>query len=543
MSATTRLLQYATDNKMAPQPISTPVSPSVAELRMCSAETAVAFEQLIVTGDTQHLSTNTGPEAQAFKNAHGGAATSHMPVVPALVRPEDPHWLHPRVLRAILHKSAEDVFIYPPLGSAHQPEAVALDLINHLEDMEYFGEGSSAFFHSPAIDQIVKQPAPRDEVLSTIHRDDRGEISIVPSGAVLRLALSISSDYTEVHVITGVRIYVVWPPTPHNLDILQQAAKTPYNSFEEQMGLCQELKGGVTFVQRPGHIVYLPPDCPAVIFASKMSAAVEFYHLDIGNLPSRLRYIDLACDCMEILNPGRAFAVKRRHVSHLYKDLSKALRAFGSTAHPGAAPGAELLNIRALGEEWNRSGPKFRDYVEYYLSSPDKDHVLRQMPRSWREATITDLVTHCPMCQSDISELDSLDTHFEEEHWSRTKPCEPANLIEAVQKVKKSTSTPNSKARKLVSSVASANKTKHMANSAPKPKSRERLNPAESAKKTATPVHKRRVIPIARVDLKEAELEEPPRKKARVEQVEEQENKSHRHKKKKRKNGEGTVGN
>jgi len=220
---------------------------------------------------------------------------------------------------------------------------------------------------------------------------------------------------STIHVITGVRVYIVYPPTPHNLRTLNKYLKDLAGDVAPNyIKVCQELENGITFVQRVGQAVTIPPCCPTVVFATKTSAAVIVRSRCVEDLPLRLEHlailmaqiVSIQLICRQ--TPGESLEY---HITQLYKDMTTVLRAL----EPSAANRALLL---ALGAVWEREYSRFRGLVELHVEKALREHIRRNIPRVWSLAVQNQGLRHCPVCNVSIGGHGVVFlTHFQIEHW------------------------------------------------------------------------------------------------------------------------------
>lgn len=125
--------------------------------------------------------------------------------------------MHPHVLSIMLRlqpPEATAVTVYPPIDIIFRRADVALDLINDLDDMDNASSDAVVLFPTKALDKLIKPLSGEGttQFPSLLETSEDNQISIIPHGAVLPLELTLSVNCIELHCMTGVRVYLVWPP-------------------------------------------------------------------------------------------------------------------------------------------------------------------------------------------------------------------------------------------------------------------------------------------------------------------------------------------
>jgi hypothetical protein len=395
---------------------------SLIELQMCPAPSALELEDLLCRGNMEQLTSNTGPVAQAFKKAHDMPIVGDLPVVPALLSPTDPAYLDPYVLSLLLRQKPppiEDIQVFPPVPTPQTAGEIMSDLVEHLKDMEYCDTSSTVSFMPRTVDQFVPPLNPDDDVPDSLFHGDRGLMSIMPCRAMLPLECSMLQSYSEVHLVCGVRVYIIWPPTRANMAKFDSYLRC---SDEERaagrLTVCETLESGITFIQRPGQILYLPSFCPAVVFSTKTSASIMLETRMIEGVAWQFCYVDLLLRQKFILAPHDILGLTAELMVlllRMHEDLEMVL-----CMDPLEIPDFDL-HVANLGAIWNHSGLCFREFIElvFVLCAEKKTQVLTNVPKHWATVVEALQLKRCPICQADIIAPDfSFIEHFSSLHWN-----------------------------------------------------------------------------------------------------------------------------
>jgi hypothetical protein len=178
---------------------------------MFSAPTAVRLEDFIRASGIQGLFRMASRRSQETNPTYI-TPFSGRHVVPRLRHPYQSRSMHPHVLSIMLRtqplvKTA--VTVYPPTDNIPQRSEVALDLINNLDNMEYRGSGAEVLFPTDALNKLIKPFARNIEDPGRLHLYNEIQLSTVPHGGILPLEMTIQVSCSEIHAITGVRVYIV----------------------------------------------------------------------------------------------------------------------------------------------------------------------------------------------------------------------------------------------------------------------------------------------------------------------------------------------
>lgn len=405
------------------EPSSPPPCQSAVELQMSSASTASTLETLVA--NVSYLESNTGAVAQKFFKL-SGLYTAGVPVVPLLGHVQGSVGVDPLALRDLLRPNlppADRIYVYPPNKNPEDTERLTTDLVDHLgeNDMQYPGITSSIMFEC-SLQHALGMPHLSPEFDPDIFpQATMKTMSIMPCGATLPLECSSLVNFSEVHLLTGVRVYLVWPPTSNNVASMHSCFNTV--SDAQQAQILERLEDGVTFVQRVGEVVTLPPFCPTLVFATQTSAAMVFSFRDVKTLPQRLRYIGLLPEQIQALHGfGTPRSIKNieYYLAQFYKDMGELL--LGTAANSTST--TQLRTLVAFSTEWSHARVQFRELIEQHTSGNLRRHILENMPRLWGNAMMHNdtygTLKACPICQADNQQyyLSDLFWHFDQLHWS-----------------------------------------------------------------------------------------------------------------------------
>ncbi|KAH4003736.1 hypothetical protein HBH64_116200 [Parastagonospora nodorum] len=405
---------HMTGQSPLPQPSELhPPNPTVAELQTCPSPNTVGLQ--IIANKAQCLHSNNDDVTRAFKSIlkcrddkkgtsftlslDGGRYERDVPSVPTLDQQRGPRQVHPQWLSKLLQHNMprkDSAFFYPRIQDQGDVDQHLVDLVHYVqyEDVQPHRALTSVVFDTPITHELAKPRLSHEPTASIFPHKLSNAMSIMPRGSTLPLECSPLTHTTEIHLLSGVRVYFVWPPQKDNIFWLW----TYFMDISEELhaSTLEKLENGITFVQRPGQIVTLPPYCPTLVFATKNSAAIPFGFRHIETLPLRLRYLPLLVQ-NKGNNPHDNYqyaAMLGAQVNELYEDLETFLRS-----EVEAESHRHLVVMEALAAEWD----DVVDWLLYHLgtSIPPQlwQHMFSSIPVLWERAMHFHRMEVCPMCK------------------------------------------------------------------------------------------------------------------------------------------------
>ncbi|KAH9865256.1 hypothetical protein IAQ61_009203 [Plenodomus lingam] len=163
----------------------------------------------------------------------------------------------------------------------------SLQLIQSLTDPDIEAKDAVASFPSETLDQICLEAdlATADDVLHTTHTT----CTVISNETLIPLQHS-SEGTTTTTVLAGSMIWIIWPPTTHNLNIL----RATYEEFaleckEEALDATRDLEGGIVLTQIEGESLRIPPYCPMMGLSLHTSVLATNSTTTISNFISMLQ--------------------------------------------------------------------------------------------------------------------------------------------------------------------------------------------------------------------------------------------------------------
>lgn len=99
---------------------------------------------------------------------------------------------------------------------------------------------------------------------------------------------------TTITLLAGSLVWVVWPPTDHNLSVLKTVYETFFSDFiAGNYQVLEQLEGGIIFIQEKGEGLRLPPFCPILNLPLQTAVLASYSDLTVENFLSMLPKIPL----------------------------------------------------------------------------------------------------------------------------------------------------------------------------------------------------------------------------------------------------------
>ncbi|KAF1829465.1 hypothetical protein BDW02DRAFT_467710, partial [Decorospora gaudefroyi] len=356
------------------------LDPVVRELQDCPVATARDMAELMNVRNVSILTSKNCAAARKFRHAYNGSSPG-MSVVPALERTKTAPYLQPEFLKKSLmsEQMPSDEIVemsyYPGLDSNLDAGEIARELVEQVNNKHYAKISSTLNFHSEALDRYLKPHRDANIEENTFYASPKGSAFIMPCGVLLPLEASALTSNTSIHLLSGMRIYLVYPPTLHNMVILHTHFQHLGNGSKPYyVDVCRQMEGGIIFIQRPGEVVRLRPYSPTVVFATETSVAVSYRCRYQEGLRLRLKYVQVLVSqvlAVRFVSGQEAATALEYHLLQLYRDVYTALR--GPVLNRGS--------IRELGAAWKEAGFRFLDLVRRYMPEPSTKHIVEKVPK------------------------------------------------------------------------------------------------------------------------------------------------------------------
>ena len=285
-----------------------------------------------------------------------------------------------------------------------------LALLNGLADPDAEIEGAHLLsFPSPSLDEICND--------SKVRYDDQLEetttVATVLQRDTLRDLQHSNEGTTFATLLSGTIVWFIWPPTEHNLDILQKFyEELTAESDNTKTHAANELEGGVSFVQSTGEAVRMPPFCLVLCLSLKTSVLATYTVVTQTQLADMLSKLQLLVAWFETETDSER---KRRDFTLAFlPHMAAILEGRYESVDPTKFrfPGPEEGPLRSLLRSWD----DIESSVAKILDPAESEQMLVMWHQFLRKAS----GRKCWICGDEIrNKPRDLRKHFETKHWSK----------------------------------------------------------------------------------------------------------------------------
>ncbi|KAH7392480.1 hypothetical protein BKA66DRAFT_547443 [Pyrenochaeta sp. MPI-SDFR-AT-0127] len=150
----------------------------------------------------------------------------------------------------------------------HQTEEdISLNIINNLEKDSIVADYAISF-QSEVLENMRRRHHVKPD--NMLHAS-MTTCSILPRHTIIPLQHS-NDGITTATLLSGLVTWIIWPPTDHNVNVLQTAYESFADEFDNsKLDITHELEGGIILVQAEGEALRIPPFCPLTSFTLRTS--------------------------------------------------------------------------------------------------------------------------------------------------------------------------------------------------------------------------------------------------------------------------------
>lgn len=300
-------------------------------------------------------------------------------------------------------------------------EDEGVEMLHRLVDPDFDTDGIIMSFPSPSLEEICGDT----KVLYDSELRESTSLATVLSRNSLLDIQHTSEGTTFTTLLSGAVAWVIWPPTKHNLAILESHYKATAEGMEDvQMNVMHKLEDGVCLVQTVGDAIRIPPFCLITCLSTETSVMSTYTVLTatqladmLGKLPLLLAWFKTEVDSER---------KKHEFVTAMLAHLSAILRGSfeSSNLRKHTYPYCEEGPLRSLLHTWD----EIKHVVPTVLEPAQAEHVLNMWGNFLRAAK----GRHCWICGKSIhNKLKYMRKHFETQHWLEDRA--PINTQDTTQ--------------------------------------------------------------------------------------------------------------
>ncbi|KAF2794553.1 hypothetical protein K505DRAFT_360987 [Melanomma pulvis-pyrius CBS 109.77] len=372
-------------------------------VRNCTATDASEVEDIIVDGKVRLLTYSTGKD---FIRKYG--------VTPGHQRTPGPVSVPPYLMKILLRDSAKDNNINfssaQSLGDVDV--AAAEELIENLQEYAYRGNGTVIRLLCPKLESVLDQQPLKEPGMAF---EIKSEVIAMPFGGTLNLVHSEMANWIQDHALTGIKVWVVYPPSVQNLGQMglyyeRVSQGNELNHFET----CKSLQGGVTILQKPGQKVWIPPFCPTVVLALTTCTSFSTRFAMVDGTLQKLQNIPLL-RAKSLRN--RTEKKQKEEQRLLARQICKELQTILTEDEEGVDPHKIIILIAG---QWEQLKDDLRLLLQDGVVEGKKRIKPKSILKFWARGILKLGLKECPICEihvGDVKKRNWLVEHFLQHHW------------------------------------------------------------------------------------------------------------------------------
>lgn len=222
-----------------------------------------------------------------------------------------------------------------------------------------------------------------------------------------------SEGSRSVSVLSGILLWVVWPPTKHNLSILQRF----YNSTvdpQPDLEITRQLEDGFLLAQNIGDGLVIPPLCPIMTLTIETTVFAERIEITYNNFLNTLQHLPFYASYYrnnEVRQPDQT-----EFINAIMRYIHLILNGYKSE-------GDEYAELRAVKDIAQRNGSQKKlfeiwDSVKQNLADMVKAKECKVLELTWMEFLMTSKGRECQLCGKRIfNKRKDMRNHFVGTHW------------------------------------------------------------------------------------------------------------------------------
>jgi hypothetical protein len=388
-------------------------------LKLCDSEHATSFTALI---DTCKLSPYKAKEAEKRKLNSKDIEFPYLGkkyALPGLQRsfsPKDVHEICMRDLPEARKYLGERLLYFAPSGTGDDAAEkndgdVSMQIINSSTKNGLDAIGGIVSFPSEALEEMASQSREAPEQLL---RATMTTCTVLPCAT--RLPLHHSNEGTTITTLLfGSIIWIFWPPTDHNLRILQTVYENiGKDNDEAEQDILSSLEGGIIFEQNEREGLRLPPHSIMMGLTTKTSVLGTYTEVTVQNFIAMLQKLPLLRTWFETELDG----------DRKQKEFSTAILIYLDVILNGDDEDKERDASKL---SLIKDGPLYTlltiwDAIKDDLASMMEPAGAEAIAKTWEAFLVAADGIECKICHKQVRSKEKLmKMHFVDDHWHKAK--------------------------------------------------------------------------------------------------------------------------
>ncbi|KAF2655973.1 hypothetical protein K491DRAFT_745927 [Lophiostoma macrostomum CBS 122681] len=322
------------------------------------------------------------------------------------------------LVRVLKHTLRSHIYGLNPIimDPAEHPDwknrAPAMNLIDRLDDPSYRGNGESLRLQCSEFDYLLSGKIFAEPGLL----QERGsQISITPCAWSTSTYGGISQEWLQSCLLTGLKMWLVFPPHTYNLATYQRACA--FADINEYKDAGEDFRGAVRILQRPGQTVYVPAFWPRISFTLRTACSVDFRYRLVQDVPLHLRSVDTIHARLELLGTEE----RRQDLGKWAHEMVENVCSILQDDIEMCTTSSEQLVFR---NEWSALQRDINLWMAGSSDSVWRHNALSAITRAWSWHSWDEAPYECQICD-EVLEIDNgkpaferaFEEHFRTFHW------------------------------------------------------------------------------------------------------------------------------
>lgn len=305
----------------------------------------------------------------------------------------------------------EQLYTVSPLqpsgaGSQH----VASELVAHLHESRYSKPGSIYHLKSPKLGESAEFQKWYEDGMFGV---TPFYITVMPAND--STDLDHHETWTLSTLLSGLRLWMVFAPTAHNLTLLRTKYQKDCDSEDVSCwGFIEEMEGAIAILQRPSQTLYIPPFCPHAVFNIETSVSAAYRIItatklilrlrNIALYMQRIRYEDTIVQRTKLLESAQSLHAGLHHI------LNNTIDRFNSAQ--------EMIKICRV---WDGVKDDVRALCEAIVAEEASHALMQKFKQTWIAFLKLKRKSkgNCRLCGLPVRQMQgTLAEHFDETHWA-----------------------------------------------------------------------------------------------------------------------------
>jgi hypothetical protein len=274
-------------------------------------------------------------------------------------------------------------------GNRQADRSAALELVNHLQDPCYLGQGAVFELGSSrhTFNKFFDNVAAINAVI--LNRPSSPTVDVYPCGLIDDVSGTRIASWTRNHLIAGTKYWLVYPPTAHNLS----RYRTHCYDSSDYKEVCKQFQGGIGMLQRAGQTIYISPFWPYICFTMLTATSISNRYILLQDYPRHLQHLDTLRAVSYLSIGDEQSKLSQEDVRAILDDVCLILR----NDHPNLDV---VTTPQALGiaKQWLEVNHALRQWIEDVDDEQWRNKAMHDLVYAWLTFAWDEDNYVCPIC-------------------------------------------------------------------------------------------------------------------------------------------------